>query len=384
MEKKEYFISDFIKTVLEFRKKILIFTLTGFLISIILFFFVFDPIFYSSGTVKTISSKLDLGGLISSGIPDIGDLGDIAGSSGVAKELALYETILTSRRSLEELIIKFNIMEINEYKFMQDAVKDFRENVMEIKKDKVAGTLEIGVYDKDPQKAKEMSEFLIFQLNKINSELNIQNAKNNREFIEKRYDLAKLDLRKTEDSLEFFQNKYGISPDYQVQASLKANIELESEIKSEEIKLELLHKILSPDQPEIQTQTEKLKILKEQLNTLETSPFEESNLNMKGSPKIVLNFLRLKRDLEIQNKILTTLIPILEQSKIQEKRDTPSVLVIDNPALPERKTKPKRLISIMFITILFFLTSSLYFISKNRVYSNLRCIIIYSLEKLRY
>jgi len=222
LEKKEYFISDFIKTVLEFRKKILIFTLTGFLISIILFFFVFDPIFYSSGTVKTISSKLDLGGLISSGIPDIGDLGDIAGSSGVAKELALYETILTSRRSLEELIIKFNIMEINEYKFMQDAVKDFRENVMEIKKDKVAGTLEIGVYDKDPQKAKEMSEFLIFQLNKINSELNIQNAKNNREFIEKRYDLAKLDLRKTEDSLEFFQNKYGISPDYQVQASLKA------------------------------------------------------------------------------------------------------------------------------------------------------------------
>ena len=369
MEKKEYFISDFIKTVIEFRKKILIFTFTGFLISVILFFFVFDPIFYSSGTVKTISSKLDLGGLISSGIPDIGDLGDIAGSSGVAKELALYETILTSRRSLEELIIKFNIMEINEYKFMQDAVKDFRENVMEIKKDKVAGTLEIGVYDKDPQKAKEMSEFLIFQLNKINSELNIQNAKNNREFIEKRYDLAKLDLRKTEDSLEFFQNKYGISPDYQVQASLKANIELESEIKSEEIKLELLQKILSPDQPEIKTQTEKLKILKEQLNTLETSPFEESNLNMKGSPKIVLNFLRLKRDLEIQNKILTTLIPILEQSKIQEKRDTPSVLVIDNPALPERKTKPKRVISIMFITILFFLISSLYFISKNRVYN---------------
>ena len=209
-----------------------------------LFFFVLDPIFYSSGTVKTISSKLDLGGLISSGIPDIGDLGDIAGSSGVAKELALYETIIGSRRCLEETIVKFNIMEENEYKFMQDAVKDFRENVMEIKKDKVAGTLEIGIYDKNPQKAKEMSEFLIYQLNKINSELNIQNAKNNREFIEKRYDQAKIDLKRTEDTLEYFQNIYGISPDYQVQASLKANIELESEIKSEQIKLELLSKIL--------------------------------------------------------------------------------------------------------------------------------------------
>ncbi|MBL0108977.1 MAG: hypothetical protein IPP52_17290 [Ignavibacteria bacterium] len=73
-------------------------------------------------------------------------------------------------------------------------------------------------------------------LNKINSELNIQNAKNNREFIEKRYDQARIDLKRTEDTLEYFQNIYGISPDYQVQASLKANIELESEIKSEEIK----------------------------------------------------------------------------------------------------------------------------------------------------
>jgi len=369
LETKEYFISDFIKIILEYRKKVIIFTLIGFVLSIVLFFFVLDPIFYSSGTVKTISSKLDLGGLISSGIPDIGDLGDIAGSSGVAKELALYETIIGSRRCLEETIVKFNIMEENEYKFMQDAVKDFRENVMEIKKDKVAGTLEIGIYDKNPQKAKEMSEFLIYQLNKINSELNIQNAKNNREFIEKRYDQAKIDLKRTEDTLEYFQNIYGISPDYQVQASLKANIELESEIKSEQIKLELLSKILSPDQPEIQTQMEKIKVLKEQLNTLETSPFEESNLNMKGSPRIVLNFLRLKRDLEIQNKILTTLIPILEQSKIQEKKDTPSVLVIDNPALPEKKTKPKRVINILFFTFLFFLLSSSYFISKNRVYN---------------
>lgn len=369
METKEYFISDFIKIILEHRKKVIIFTLIGFVLSIVLFFFVLDPIFYSSGTVKTISSKLDLGGLISSGIPDIGDLGDIAGSSGVAKELALYETIIGSRRCLEETIVKFNFMEENKYKYMQDAVKDFRENVMEIKKDKVAGTLEIGIYDKNPQKAKEMSEFLIFQLNKINSELNIQNAKNNREFIEKRYDQARIDLKRTEDTLEYFQNIYGISPDYQVQASLKANIELESEIKSEEIKLELLSKILSPDQPEIQTQMEKIKVLKEQLNTLETSPFEESNLNMKGSPRIVLNFLRLKRDLEIQNKILTTLIPILEQSKIQEKKDTPSVLVIDNPALPEKKTKPKRVINILFFTFLFFLLSSSYFISKNRVYN---------------
>ncbi|MBK9404421.1 MAG: hypothetical protein IPN57_07800 [Ignavibacteria bacterium] len=242
----------------------------------------------------------------------------------------MYETIIGSRRCLEETIVKFNFMEENKYKYMQDAVKDFRENVMEIKKDKVAGTLEIGIYDKNPQKAKEMSEFLIFQLNKINSELNIQNAKNNREFIEKRYDQARIDLKRTEDTLEYFQNIYGISPDYQVQASLKANIELESEIKSEEIKLELLSKIISSDQSEVKAQQEKINALKKQLFEINNSDYSESKLNLKGSPNIILNYFRLRRNVEIQNKILVTLIPMLEQSKIEENRETPTVLILDS------------------------------------------------------
>ncbi|MBK8382695.1 MAG: hypothetical protein IPL16_12560 [Ignavibacteria bacterium] len=48
-------------------------------------------------------------------------------------------------------------------------------------------------------------------------------------------------------------------------------------------------------------------------------------------------FLRLKRDVEIQNKILTTIIPILEQAKIEEKRETPTVIILDPPNVPDKK-----------------------------------------------
>lgn len=355
------------KIVIEKKKPIIIVAVITLLLSSVLFFFIIEPVFYSSGTVKTASSGVDLGGLLGgAGIPDIGELGDIAGSSSVAKELAYYETILTSRRCLEEIILQFNLMEENKYKFMQDAVKDFRENTLIITKDRVAGTMEIGVFDKEPQRAKNIADYLINQLNLIYTELSIKNAKNNREFIESRYQIVKNDLKIVEDSLTIFQNRYGISPDIQIQAGVRAEIELESELIAEELKLEILNTIVSQDQPEIKLQKEKISVLKEQVEKLRSSSFEDSKLYLKGSPDIIMNFFRLKREVEIQNRVLTTLIPLLEKAKIDENNFTPTVLILDQPVIPERKAKPKRVINILILTFTMTLFSSLYFVFKQK------------------
>lgn len=364
--KTELTYLDIISIFLENKKKIFLVSIIVSVIVSIFVFFILDPIFLSSGTIKTISKSSGLSGLIGSeGIPDIGDLSNLGGGSAV-KELALYENILISRRCVEEAIIKFNIMEEEKFKYMFDAVKYFRQNVMLIIKDKVAGTMEIGAYDKNPIKAKEMADFLVFQLNKINTELNIQNAKNNREFIEGRYGLVKSELQKTEDTLKQYQDIYGIAPDIQVQAAVKAEIEIESEIKSEEVKLEILRKILSPDQEEIKIQEEKINALQKQLSDIRNNSNLDDVLTLKGKPNIVLNYLRLKREVEIQSKILSTLIPLLEQSKIEEKRETPSVLLLDPPAVPDKKVKPKRLTIVLIFFALTFCLAFLYFIAKSK------------------
>lgn len=366
-ENKNLVLIRYLKIFLENKKKIITITLIIALISFVLFFFILPPIFFTSGTIKSTSSSFNLSGLIgSSAIPELGDLSDLAGSSSTAKELALYENILTSRRCVESVITKFGLMEENDYKYMQDAVKDFKENIMEIKKDKVAGTLEIGVFNKDPGIAKEITDFLISELNKINIEISIQNARDNRIFIEDRYKLVQIELKEAEDSLEYFQNKFGIAPDLQIQAALKGEIELEIEIKSEEIKLDLLKKILSPDQSEILNQEEKISLLKKQVEDMQNNSYEDNKLNIKGSPKIILEFIRIKRNVEIQNKILTTLIPLFEKAKIDENKLTPTIQVIDYPTVPERKTKPKRLTNIAILSFLTFFVSFIYFIYKSK------------------
>ncbi len=358
----EFSLVDIIHIFLKNKKKILIFSLSIGLITAFYVFFIANPIFFSTGTVKTTAKAVGLSGMLSQSLPDIGELGDLAGSSSTGKELALYENILISRRCIEETIIKYKWNEDGDFKYMQDAVKFFRENVLDIKKDKIAGTMDIGIYDKDPAKAKEMAEFMISQLNNINIELNVLNAKNNREFIEARYKSAKEDLKKAEDSLKSYQDIYGIAPDIVVKAATQSEVQLEVEIKSEEVKLDLLKKILSPDQSEIKIQEEKIAAFKNQLSEMRNSTDYTSKLNLKGSPDIVMNSLRLQRDVEIQNKILTFIIPLFEQAKIEEKKETPSVLVLDQPNLPEKKVKPKRLTLTLISLIFAFLSSLSWFI----------------------
>lgn len=369
-ENKVFTIIDYINLFSKHKKIILIYSLTAAILSFIYAFFIVKPVFLSTGVIKTASSKSSmLGGLLSStGLSELGDFGDLApGSGSSAQDLALYENILMSRGNIEETVLKFNIMEEENFKYMYDAIKYFRENIVTLNKDKVAGTLSIGIYDIDPSRAKEIVDFLINQLNKKNIELSVQNARNNRKFIEERYEIVKNDLMTAEDSLQIYQDKFGVAPDIQIQVAAKGSLELEAQIKSEEIKLELLSKILSSDQSEIKTQQEKINALKKQLFEINNSDYSESKLNLKGSPNIILNYFRLRRNVEIQNKILVTLIPMLEQSKIEENRETPTVLILDSPNVPDKKSKPKRLIIIVLSTVAIFFGTYIYYYLKDVV-----------------
>jgi len=357
---------DVISIFLVNRKYIFLSTLIVCLISIVVYFFVLDLIYTSSASVKSSSKSSGLLGSLDLGIPDIGGLDELGGGKS-SKELAAYEEILNSRRCLEAVITKFNLMERDDNKFMEDAVKTFREEKLQIKIIKLSGIMQIGVLDKDPQLAKEMVEFLLSELDKINIELNVTNAKNNREFVEKRYFQAKDDLAKSEDSLNAFQSIYGIAPDLQIKASAQSVFTLEAELKAEEVKYDVIRKILSSDQPEVKLQEAKVNSLQNKISEIQNSTDLSDFLRLGNSPQIALRYLRLQRDIEIQTKILTFILPLYEQAKIEEKRETPTILILDTPVVAERKTKPKRLTMVFLFTLLGFGSSVTFFVFLNKI-----------------
>lgn len=343
------------------HKNILYFAAALAALTAILVFFVISPLFLSVATVKT-SGKIV--GLSLPEIPDLTGIGDISGMNSSTKELALYENILLSNRCLIETIVKFNLNE--DFTYMQDAVKSFKQNNLLIEKDRIAGTMNIGVYDKEPVRAREITEFLVAQLNTINIELNKQNARNQREFIEERYRLAEADMRMAEDSVRSYQEIYGILPDAQVRATSQAELELEAQIRTEEIRLELLRKIISSDQSEVKLAEDKINALKKELDDIRNSTDSKLKLKLKGQPELMMNFYRLLAEVDKQKKILSILLPMYESSKIEEKREIPTILVLDSPLVPEKKSKPKRLTTIAVVFMLGIFLSGAFLIAREK------------------
>ncbi len=342
-------------------RKILAVSAIAGVITALLVFFVVSPLFLSTATVKTTGKIV---GFSIPEMPDLSGIGDLAGINSTSKELALYENILLSNRCLIETIVKFGLNE--DFEYMQDAVKSFKQNNLVITKDKIAGTMNIGVYDKDPARSREIVEFLVSQLNSINVDLNRQNARNQREFIEERYIQAENDMRNAEDSVRIYQDQYGILPDAQIRATSQTELDLEAQIRSEEIKLELLKKIISPDQSEVKMAEDKIGVLKKELDDIRNSTDNRYKLKLKGQPEMLLNFYRLVAEVDKQKKILTILLPIYESSKIEEKREIPTILVLDNPLVPEKKSKPKRLTTVAIVSLIAFVLSASYFILRKK------------------
>jgi capsule polysaccharide export protein KpsE/RkpR len=209
------------------------------------------------------------------------------------------------------------------------------------------GILEVSVYDRDPLRATDMANYFLEVLNEINSGLHSQNAKGNRVFIEQRYRQCLEDVRKAEDSLHAFQVKNGVvALPEQLEATIKAGTEIYGKIAAKEIELDVMRRTLSDSHPLVVEAEIQLGALRGKLSDFNTGkgirPDEMKILVPLGKASgLGLEYYRLYRDTEIQNRIFEFITPLFEQAKVEEQRSTPSVVVLDRATLPERKAKPR-------------------------------------------
>ncbi|MBA4317048.1 MAG: hypothetical protein C0412_01475 [Flavobacterium sp.] len=274
-------------------------------------------------------------------------------SLGRDPELDKYMAILKSGRVLGEVIQKFdlvNVYEISSYP-MEKTTKQLLENVDFSIADE--GNLIISVYDKNPQRAADMANFFIDALNRANTDMQLQNARNNLQFIEGRYKKNIQDLATAEDSLRSFQKAYGIiALPTQLEAALKTGAEFAGNLALKEIEFEVLKKSLSSDNSAIQLIKLEIAEIKNKISQFNSGD-QSSNNNIKlivpfkKIPDIGTEYIRRYREVEIQYKILQFITPIYEQSKVEIQRQTASVVILDKAYPAERKSKPKRMFIIL-------------------------------------
>jgi len=303
------------------------------------------------------------------------------GMGPMAAESNLFLAILNSRSVMESIAKKFDLMEIYETENMEMTIKALRDNFSAAINDD--GTISVSAtaatdffaYGEAEENrarflARDMANAFIEELDKLNSKLKTEKARNNRIFIEKRYEQNLTDLRKAEEDLKAFQNEYGlVALPEQTEVTISALAELNAQIIVKEVEVGVLSQYLSGSHGELSRAKRELNQLRNKFNEMKsgaqpnlgngTSGTKDAQLfvPLNDAPDLGLKYLRLYREVTLQQKILEFLLPEYEQAKIQEAKDTPTVQVLDKAVAPVLRASPKRTLMVLVSGFLSFIIS---------------------------
>ena len=270
----------------------------------------------------------------------------------------LFVAMLKSRIMADEVIRKLNLRDLYEAKTMQDTRKALEgDTKITVTKEKV---IKITVEAKSPQLASDIANFYVANLDHLNQTLNVSKAGQNRAFIERRLGETQVNLVKAEEALKDFQTQNKtVAVEAQSKAMIEAAAMIQGQITAQEVQLQVMSSYLSPDNPELSRVRSSIEELKKQLYLLESGkggkgmlPGDRLHPAMVTVPKLALDYGRLLRELKVQETLYALLTSQLEQAKLAEARDTPTVQVLDQAIPAERKSKPRILLNTIIAGVL--------------------------------
>lgn len=294
----------------------------------------------------------------------LGNLG-MGGMFGGNENLFRYLAILKSRTLKEALIDKFNLQEKYGTDNVGATIKKINKNLSFKVGDE--NQITIAVLDKDQDMVADMANYIVRSLDSINISLTSKNAKNNREFIEKRYNQVIDSLNLVSQNLtEFMQENRLLSISDQTAVGIERAAALQAEIMAAEVELEVAMNLTSIDNPAIISKQVKLASLKNKYD--EFTKNNELIPNFQNIPHLEMELIKMKRQIEYYTKLIEFLGPQYETSKIEEAKDIPTVQILDYAVRPGRKYKPKRsLIVIISCFVSFILFSSFYILKDTTI-----------------
>lgn len=351
IENNNFEFIDYFVLIVKWKK----FLLSIFLLSLVLsylYIFFFVPEKFDSTALIIPAEGNDVTG-ISSVMKSFSNLPiSIPGLSGSEGTTDIYTTLIYSRTSIKNLIDKFDLKKEYIKDNIDETIKAVRKDIKADETEK--GAYEITVRASSAKKAAYMANYLVEQLNLTLIKLNTAKARENRMFLEKRYEEIKSNLILSQDSLVKFQKKSGlIFAEEQAKSSIEAYAKLESELFAKQIELTVLHKLFGKDAPRSQEAKIAYDEFKTKLEDLKRGKDKsELILPIDNLPQKTMTYLRYFSNIEINKALLEFIIPLYEQSKFEEQKSIPYIQIIDYGVPPVKKSYPQRVLFALLISII--------------------------------
>ncbi|KPJ68658.1 hypothetical protein AMJ44_05840 [candidate division WOR-1 bacterium DG_54_3] len=280
--------------------------------------------------------------------------------TGVTTPSDLYATIMISSRIKREIIRKYNLEEEFKAKTMHDAF----EALDEITKTSISpeGIISVSITYKDKNLATDIANSYVKELDKFNTQTTMTVGKRFRIFIEQRLKETTDSLTKAEDDLRNFQEKHKtIVLDAEIESAIQTIAELKSRIMLLDVRKGALSSSSQLDNPYLREINKELRELRKQLAQIEFGEKQRDtkefgvgfSVPFSQLPEVSQEYVRLLREVKIQEAIFELLTQQYEQAKIMELKDTPTVQFLDMAYVPEKRSFPRRTL----IVVLTFLIS---------------------------
>ncbi len=243
----------------------------------------------------------------------------------------VFVAVLKSRTVADRIVRRFDLVKRYHVSDAEKAVKELESHVQFKVGDE--GTIAVLVEDQDPKTAAAMANAYVDELDRFNKETRTTGAQRTRAFIEQRLDVAKRDLAAAEDLLRDYQQRRrlpALSPSDRSDAEMGA--QLMAQKVALEMKLQVLRQSLAENSEEVRRVREELAAVDRQVG---------------GLPRAGLDIARLWRDVKVQEQVYELLTAQLEEARIRETRDTPTVQVLDRAETPLHKSRPKRAVVVI-------------------------------------
>lgn len=293
-----------------------------------------------TGTAKFLPplKESPLGGLASM----LAQASPLQGLGGLGGSGDIYLAIIKSRTVGDAVVKRLDLQK--EYKAKDsEAARKAAERAVKFEAGK-DGIITVSARNKDPQKAALLANTFVDEMIKRSVQLYLTKAGTERLFLEKRLDTTKVELKKAEGDLKAFQEKYKtIKADAQASVAIEGIARLRAEIVSKEVQLATLRNSMTDESSEVKALLAGISRLKSQLGVMSGSGGDENIIPASGNlPGIAMGYMRLLREVKIQEAIFEQLTKQYELAKINETKDTSTVQIIDEAVAPLKKSGPKR------------------------------------------
>jgi capsule polysaccharide export protein KpsE/RkpR len=305
-------------------------------------------------------------------------LSDTSGSAAnVATTLmrssnALFIGILSSRTVQDDLINQFDLRRVYGVRDNASARGKLQSRTT-LDDDKETRNLKISVTDNDPKRARDLNAAYLAELNKLISQLSTSAARRERIFLEDRLNTVKENLESTEQALSLYSSRNAtLSPATQQSAELEAISRVQGELSAREAELKGLGATYEADNVRVRSLQAQVTELRNQLQKM-TGPIKESSLapedsdflpSMRKLPLLGAKYSDLYRNAVLQESLYEMLSKQYETAKVQEAREIPTVMVLDPPDLPLRKSFPPRTTIVVVGTMLAVILAVLWTLGK--------------------